>query len=433
MKVFHPSPCRTILSSVGNVQVEQRYEIAQEGLAAGRGGRLTVQEERPADSAANQNDKNQRRPSRSIKRLAQQTHPCPHNHRHYCTPKFRCIAALQHADEFQRSSSSRWLEAAIDMGAPSPLPTDVVQTIFEELTYDHQSLKHCASVSRVFLHWSRQHLFRVIRLVYDAFRSLLGCTSLIALSFSGMFTRDFPVDILAIPPALTSLTFIQIWPDTFASEDRSMSKLPMPQRAATKLRTLELTGGSTSRLVKHLTQPHCPVQLCDLYCHPESLERLTWLNRIYIARDTDVNASESTSKLDLQRMQKLATLDLQLYPYRTHCQWATRIVRDWGLPPSLERVSLKFEGTHFEILPKRFSVDEIEKTFLREDNGLDDALAALCNREAYPSLRKILIEVQIPKAEVRNKDARLLEESYIGKWFPRVKATGLLDGSCVPR
>ncbi|GLB44931.1 hypothetical protein LshimejAT787_1900090 [Lyophyllum shimeji] len=416
----------------------------------------------------------------------------------------------------------------LDMTSSSnkSLPADIFWAILEELAEDHESLKHCATVSRLFLRFSRKHLFRVIKLKFvmrsgrhpcarlhsvlsshpevasfiqelgitagkwslvqptlplllhqiatanslrvlffsswegvgwtmfgpllqDAVCALLGSTRLVTLNFSTPLTWDLPVAIFAIPPALKKLTFIQLWPEQTVSEDRRILRLPtMQPRAPTKLRTLVLAGRLAEKLVRYLTQPHCPIQLSELRelrvidragemvelagaimtAAEASLEHLVWLSQNKKLRDSDL--IESTVQLDMRRMQALRTLEIRLFPYHYHCEWATRIVRDWGLPTTIETVSLIFDGAHFQIWPDDACVEEIDKTLLSKEHGLDAALASLCNKSAYPSLRKIKVELQIPGAVLRRMDDEVVQSCF-GLWFPDVKKTGYLDGSCV--
>ncbi|GLB34445.1 hypothetical protein LshimejAT787_0200100 [Lyophyllum shimeji] len=250
------------------------------------------------------------------------------------------------------------------------LPPDILETVLEDLAYDCKSLLHLST-----------------------------------LSFSGTFTSDLPIDILTIPPALKSLTFNH-WRGKSVSESQSVLRLPsIPRRGPTKLRKLELAGAFTSKLVKYLTHPKSPIQLSDLRelritdkawemvellseitkASEGSLECLVWLNQHFDFRDEALNLSNP--ELDLRDMRELRS-----------CIW-----------------------------PESISVEEIEETLLSEYE-LDQALAFLCNKEAYPSLQKIKIEFQF--LEESKVDAQLVE-SYIGKWFSLLSKTGYLEGSCI--
>ncbi|GLB34455.1 hypothetical protein LshimejAT787_0200200 [Lyophyllum shimeji] len=141
-----------------------------------------------------------------------------------------------------------------------------------------------------------------------------------------------------------------------------------------------------------------------------SLEDLVWSNLNYPRRGDDVVAP--IIKLDLRGMQKLRSLDLQLWPYRYHCQWATRILRDWRLPTALEIVACTLESSHFEIWPEFISVDE----------------PPYATRTLVLRFGRSGSSFSFPFPDDSNVDVRMVE-SYIGKWFPRVKETGYLEGS----
>ncbi|KAF5383036.1 hypothetical protein D9615_004921 [Tricholomella constricta] len=292
----------------------------------------------------------------------------------------------------------------------------------------------------------------------ETFRCMFLSTNLHTISFTGLITSNFPIELFATSPALKHLAYSQAYSNRGDFENSTAMQFPPSLKLENRrfLESLEICGRHSDRLITYLTHPLCPIKvsyLTDLVVDKWSMEALEVAGEVMKASRNSLEslvsqnrASGHAKQLDLpetiiglnlpetiiglKAMEHLQSLKFHLYPSDAQCQWVADIVSIRSLPRSIKKLLLVFDS---DASGGYATLKDVENTFRVERSGrhrLDRVLSSICDGEAFPCLKAVEIQVYFGSDESEPL-ASQQKELHLRRYFPRLEKTGYLTGGLV--